>query len=244
MSEIEARSMNQVARIAGLLYLVVVLTGIFSLIYVPSQTFVQGDALATVNNIAASVPLFRLGIASGLICYTVFLLLPFVLYRLLSPVSKSIAILMVALAVVSVPIFFATVLNKLNVLSLLSGANYSRAFTIEQLHAQVMLSLDAYGNGILVSEIFWGLWLFPFGYLVFKSGFLPKVLGVLLMVGCFGYLIDSFGGILFSGYSNSAISNYATLPAGLGEIGTCLWLLIGGVRESKSPAVAAHGNAA
>jgi hypothetical protein len=240
MTTTEGSGMNKkIARTAGLLYLVVVVTGIFSLAYVPSQIIVPGDASATGSNIAASESLFRLGIVAGFICYTAFLLLPFALYKLLSPVGKNVAVLMVAFAVVSVPISFVNLFNKLDVLSLLSGADYLQAFTTEQLHAQVMLSLDAYRNGILVSQIFWGLWLFPFGYLVFKSGFLPRVLGILLMAGCFGYLIDVFGRALFPGYSETAIASFVTLPAAFGEIGTCLWLLIVGAREPKSPVVSA-----
>ena len=222
---------EKTARTAGLLYLIVVVTGIFSLAYVPSQIMVQGDASATVGNIAASEPLFRLGIVAGFICYTAFLLLPFALYKLLSPVGKNAAVLMVAFAVVSVPISFVNLLNKLDALSLLSGANYLQAFTTEQLHARVMLSLDAYSNGLLVSEIFWGLWLLPFGYLVFKSGFLPRVLGILLMIGCFGELCDVFGQVLFPGYADTVIASLMAMPGSLGEIGTCLWLLIMGARE-------------
>ncbi len=237
-------SMNKAARTAGFLYLIVVLTGIFSLAYVPSQTIVQGDLSATVSNIAALESLFRLGIAAGLICYTAFLLLPFALYKLLSPIGNNIAVLMVAFAVVSVPISLFNLTNKLDILSLLSGADYLQAITAEQLRARVMLSLAAYSNGILVSKVFWGLWLLPFGYLVYKSGFLPRVLGILLMVGCFGYLIDALGNVLFSSYSNTVIASYVTLPAALGEIGTCLWLLIIGVRERKNPAIASHRNTA
>jgi hypothetical protein len=230
ISTIDKRRMNKTARTAGLLYLIVIVTGIFSIGYVPSQIIVQGDASATVSNILASEPLFRLGIVAGLICYIAFLLVPFVLYKLLSSVNKNAAVLMVAFALVQVPIFFVILLHKLDVLSLLSGADYLQAFTTEQLHAQVMLSLAAYSNGFLVSEIFMGLWLFPFGYLVFKSGFLPKILGIFLMAGCFGYLIDFLGSALSLGYSATAIANYVTLPATFGEIGTCLWLLIVGVR--------------
>lgn len=234
MATVEDKGMNKrTARTAGLLYFIVVVTGIFSLAYVPSQITVQGDAAATVRNIVASESLFRLGIAASVICYTAFLLLPFILYRLLSPVGKSVAVLMVAFAVVSVPISFVNLLNKFDVLSLLSGAGYLQALTTEQLHAQVMLSLAAYSDGILVSKIFWGLWLLPFGYLVFKSGFLPRVLGILLMAGCFGYLIDFFGSVLVTGYAENAIARFVTLPASLGEIGTCLWLLIVGVHEPK-----------
>jgi hypothetical protein len=227
-------SRKKIARTAGLLYLIVVLTGIVSLIYVPSQITVQGDASATVRNIVAFGPLFRLGIVAGLTCYSVFLVLPLVLYKLLSPVDRNAAVLMVALAAPSVPISFVSLLYKLNVLTLVRGAGYLQAFTTDPLQAQVMLSLDAYGNGILLSSVFWGLWLLPFGYLVFKSGFLPRILGILLMIGCFGDLFDVLGHILFPGYSATAISTFMTLPGSFGEIGTCLWLLIMGARERRA----------
>lgn len=221
------------ARVAGLIYLIVVVTGTFNLGYVPSQLIVQGEVAATMANIVAAEPLFRLGIVAGLVCYTAFLFLPFALYRLLRATHQGAAVLMVALAVVSVPISFVNLLNRFETLSLLRRADYLQAFSTAQLQAQMMLSLDAYRNGLLVSEIFWGLWLLPFGYLVFKSGFLPRILGILLMMGCFGYLIDFFGSALFPGYAASILASYATLPASLGEIGTCLWLLIVGVHAPK-----------
>ncbi len=233
-------TIDKTARTAGFLYLIVVVTGFFSLAYVPSQITVQGDASATVSNIAAAEPLFRLGIAAGLICYTAFLLLPFALYKLLSPVSQNAAVLMVVFAVVSVPISFVNMLNKLDVLSLMGGSDYLQAFTKEQLNARVMLSLDAYSNGLLVSRIFWGLWLLPFGYLVFKSGFLPRVLGILLIAGCFGYLTAFFGSLLFSGYAETSLASFASKPAALGEIGTCLWLLVMGARTPKHSVVSAN----
>lgn len=229
----------KLARTAGLLYLIVVVAGIFSLAYVPSHTVVPGDAAATWAKIASSETLFRLGIVASCVCYVAFLLLPLALHRLLSPVSRNAAALMVAFAVVSVPISFANLSHKFEVLTLLGGADYLRAFGAEQLQAQAMLSLDAYNKGILVSKIFWGLWLLPFGYLVFKSGILPRMLGILLMAGCFGYLIDFLGRALFPGYPETAIARFVILPATLGEIGTCLWLLVMGARESKRVAASA-----
>jgi hypothetical protein len=228
------QSNKRTARIAGLLYLIVVLAGIFSLAYVPSQIDTTGDAAATVRNIVAHESLFRLGIVAGLICYTAFLLLPLALYRLLSPYGTQPAVLMVAFAAVSVPIAFAATLDKFEVLALLSGADYLQAFGAAELQARVMLSLDAYKDGLRVVQIFWGLWLLPFGYLVFKSGILPRVLGILLMLGCFGYLIDFTGRVLFPGYAESGIAGFVRLPASLGEIGICLWLLVMGARESKA----------
>ncbi len=244
MAMFDSFGMNKkTARTAGLLYLIVILTGIFSLAYVPSQMIVRGDAAATVSNILASEQMFRLGILAGLICHIAFLLLPLVLYKLLSSGGKGNAVLMVAFAVIQTPIYVVNLFNKLDVLSLLSGADYLQAFTTEQLNAKVMLSLAAYGNGMLVLEIFMGLWLLPFGYLVFKSGLLPKVFGILLIAGCFGYLIDFMGGTVLTSYSNTSIANYVTLPATVGEIGICLWLLIIGVNESKIPVLSARNAA-
>lgn len=224
-------SNKSIARIAGLLYLVVVLTGVFSLAYVPSKLIVWDNPSTTFHNIASSEFLFRLGIASSLICYSFFLFLPTVLYKLLKPVNENFAKLMVLLAVVSVPISFLNIQNKYTVLSLVSNPDYLKVFSTDQLQSQVLFYLNQYDNGILIVSIFWGLWLFPFGYLVFRSGFLPKILGILLMLGCLGYLINFFGHTLSSDYSKLGISSYISLPASIGEMGTCLWLLIMGAKD-------------
>ena len=220
------------ARQAGLLYLVVVLAGIISLAYVPSQLFVHGNAEQTVANIAASTGLFRLGIAAGFVCYLAFLLLPFASYRLLGHAHRGAAVLMVAFAVVSVPISLGNMVNKLDVLTLLDGASVLAGTTSPDVQAAVMRSLARYNNGILVAELFWGLWLLPLGYLVLKSRMLPSLLGVLLIAGCFGYLTDVFATVLFPSWSTSTAARFVTAPASFGEIGTCLWLLVFGVRES------------
>jgi hypothetical protein len=140
---------------------------------------------------------------------------------------------MVALAVVSVPISLVNINHKLEVLTLISKANFLNVFQENQLHAQVMLSLERYSNGIESVSIFWGLWLLPFGYLVFKSGFLPKVLGIFLMMGCFGYLINFIGDLLFPGYADLGIASFISIPGSIGEIGICLWLLIMGPKEKS-----------
>lgn len=226
-------SPRTIARVAGLLYLIVVLAGIFSIAYVPSQTQVAGDAAATAAKIASHEGLFRLGIAAGLVCYTAFLLLPLALYRLLSPHGTTAAALMVVLAVASVPLAFVNLQHKLDVLTLLGDAPHLRAFAPEVLSAQAMLELQAYGNGMLVSKLFWGLWLLPFGWLVLTSRQLPRILGILLMLGCMGYVVDVFARLLVPGFAASSAASYITLPATLGEIGTCLWLLVFGVRSPR-----------
>lgn len=223
MKQESTLSFRNTGRIAGLLYLVVVLTGIFSLGYVPSKLIVWNDASVTFKNIVHSEFLFRLGILSGLICYTFFLFLPFLLYRLLKIVNKTYAVYMVVLAAVSVPISFINMQNKFAVLSIISS--------VQPEEKQVMFYLTQYDYGNLIVQIFWGLWLFPLGYLIFKSGIIPKFFGVLLMLGCVGYLINFFANALFPNYSEMGISSYVRLPASLGEIGTCLWLLIMGAKN-------------
>ncbi len=222
-------SKNKTARLAGLAYLVLVLTGIFNLLYVPSQLVVWGDAATTTTNILNSEFLFRLGIVAGVISYIAFLILPLLLYKLFEPVNKNFAVLMVVLAVVSVPISIFNMISKVDILTLLSGAQYLDTFEIGRIQTQVMLLLKSYSNGISVVQIFWGLWLFPFGCLVFKSGYLPKIFGILLMLGCFGYLIKFFRILLFPTVDIPFIG----IPGSLGEIGICFWLLIMGVREDK-----------
>lgn len=226
-------SNKKIARIAGLLYFVVVLTGIFSLAYVPSKLIEWDNAALTFTNIENSETLFRLSIVAGIVCYTAFLILPFVLCKLLYQVSKPHAIGMVILSVISVPFSLFNLVNKVNVLTLISKPDYLSIVELDRVHAEVMLTLNYYNNGIQVVSIFWGLWLLPFGYLVFKSGFLPKLLGILLMAGCFGYLINFIGNFLFQNYSELGIGRFVSLPASLGEIGICLWLLIVGTKERK-----------
>lgn len=218
------------ARTAGWLYLAVVVTGMFSYAYVPSQIDTHADALATTANLSASLSLYRWGALSELVMAAAFLLLPFALYRLLHRVDRNLALLMLLLVAVSVPLTFVNVVNKLDILSLLGATGLSQALTRDQLNAQVMMHLFAYRNGMLVSKIFSGLWLLPFGYLVFKSAFLPRILGALLVLGGFSYLIDFCGTLLFPGYEDTTVSDLILLPASLGEIGICLWLLLVGTR--------------
>lgn len=226
-------SNTKIARWAGFIYLVVVITGLFSLMYVPSKLIAWENPKLTFNNISSSRYLFSLSIASSILCYMAFTLLPLVLYKLLKNVNGTYAKLMVILALISVPISFINLQSKLSVLTIIDAADYLRVYKTEELQAQVMLLLKNYNNGILIVQIFWGLWLYPFGYLVYKSNFLPKVLGVFLMLGCLGYVINVFGRITIPEFSSYVLSSYITLPASIGEIGICLWLLIVGVR-SKS----------
>lgn len=224
-------SINKTARIAGLLYLILIIGGIISLAYIPSQLVVRESPTITFENITNNEFLFRLGIVSGIITFLIYILLPLVLYKLLHHVNKVYANLMVIFVLVSVPIFFVNILNKFSILTLIKNPEYLEKLGEIELQTQVMLLIDSYNNGLEISQIFWGLWLFPFGYLVYKSDFLPKFLGILLMAGCFGYLITFFGGFLYSDFYKSIISIIVGYPAPLGEIGICLWLLIMGTNK-------------
>jgi len=223
-------SARRLGRTIGVLYLVNVIAGIFSLMVVPAQTSGHGDPVAAARNILAHESLFRAGIVVALLCYVEFLLVPLALYRLLGAAHRSAAMLMVALAAISIPLSIAPLAHQLDALTLLGNAGYLHVYDAAQLHAQLMLQLNAYGNGLLMAQIFWGLWLLPFGYLVWVSRQLPRLLGALLILGGLGYVADFLGQIMLPGYSDLAIANYLTMPAGLGEIGTCLWLLIMGAR--------------
>jgi len=222
---------NKTARFAGLLYLILVISGIVNLLYIPSQLIVRENASITFENIKNSELLFRYGIVSGIITFLTFIILPIVLYKLLNKVNKTQATLMVIFALISVPISFVNILNKFSILTLISEKAYLQEMNITELQTQVMLHLDYYNNGNQIAQIFWGLWLLPFGYLVYKSGFLPKILGVFLMLGCFGYLIEFFAHFLIPDYNHSMVQTVVGIPSPIGEIGICLWLLIMGTNK-------------
>ena len=224
-------SRNKTARIAGILYLILIIAGIISLAYIPSQLIVKESASKTFENISNSEFLFRLGIVSGIITFLIHILLPLVLYKLLQDVNKFHANFMVIFSLISATIYFVIILNKFSVLTLINKTEYLEKLGEIELQTQVMFYIDSYNNGIQISQIFWGLWLLPFGYLVYKSGFLPKFIGILLMVGCFGYLITFFGGFLYPDFNKTIISQIVSYPATLGEFGICLWLLIMGTNK-------------
>jgi hypothetical protein len=217
---------NVTARIAGILYLTMVPLGFFGM-YGHSNLIVPGNAATTVNNIIASGSLFRLSIMSALVVQLVNILLVLVLYKLLKPVSRNYALLMVIFFLVSVPITMLNELNQFAALLLLSGDGYLTAFDADQLYAQVMFVLNLHEHGIHISGIFWGLWLFPMGYLVFKSGFLPRILGILLIIGCFGYILDSIRFFFFPGIKPIVLYTF------WGELFLPLWLLIKGVNVEQ-----------
>jgi len=222
-------------RFAGLLYILTSIVGFFAMGYVPRKLFVHGDATATANNIAASETLFRLGIAGELIGMTAFIFVALALYDLLKGVNRRRASLMVTLIVVSIPIAFLNELNSIAALVLVRGGEFLSIFEKPQRDALAMLFLNLHHHGIVVAEIFWGLWLFPLGLLVYRSQFLPRFLGVWLIFAGFAWVVLSLTGILLPQYQNK-VDSYSQ-PAFLGEIAFMLWLVIKGARP-PAPAAA------
>ena len=219
---------KKAARIAGFIYLTMVFTAPFSLIYVPNKLIVGGDAAATAGNILAHETMFRLAIFGDLIGQVIFICLAIALYRLLRDVSRPWAWLMVAFVLVSSAVCFLNVLNYIAALNLFRVADFLSVIEKPQRDALGMLFLRLYNNGIFMAEIFWGLWLFPFGLLVFRSGFLPRWIGVWLMINCFGYLILSITALFFPHYYGVAFK--WSQPVLLGELAIMLYLLIKGAK--------------
>lgn len=224
---------SQLARIAGAIYLSMVVTGPFSLIYVPTKLIIKGNAAATAANILAHETMFRLAIFADLIGQVIFICLAVALYRLLREVSRPWAWLMVAFVLVSAAVCFLNTVNNIAALILFRGAEYLSAFDKPQRDALGMLFLRLHSNGLFIAEIFWGLWLFPFGLLVYRSKFLPRFIGVWLMINCFGYLALSVTALFFPAYYNQ-LFRYSQ-PVLFGELVIMLWLLIKGARDESAP---------
>lgn len=224
-------STKRQARFAGWLYLALAVTGVFNLIYVPSTLFVFGDATATAANITSSELLFRMGILSGLVSNVLFVFLVLALYRLLKEINRRQAILMMALVVISVATSFANTFNQIAALIALSGADFLSPFDKPQLDAMAYLFLRLQSHGLQIIQIFWGLWLFPFGLLIYKSRFIPKILGVLLIIAGCGYVLSSFMFLILPQYRDAVSPIITVLEAG--ELPIIFWLLIVGAKDQS-----------
>jgi hypothetical protein len=232
-------SKTRLARVAGLLYLIVAVCGGFSELYVRSSVVVPGDAAATAAKVSASATLFRIGFVTDLVSITCFLLLALTLYALLSHVSHQIALSMVVIVAVSVAVMSLNMLNHLGALLVATGTAYPAGLGAASPDALVLLLLDLHRHGYLIAEIFFGLWLLPLGYLVFTSGFFPRALGVLLVVGGLGYLAD-LAATLPAPNLESSLSPYVLAPAVLAEVWFIGWLLVKGAhRRPAAPVPAA-----
>jgi hypothetical protein len=230
LGEIADQSPRRIARIAGLFYLIFILTFAFAS-YLRSGIIVSGDAVATANNIVSSQGLFRLAFMSELISAVFFFLAAWALYVLLRPVNRNLALLFLSLNLGGVIIESVNMLNLFAPLTLLTGADYLKVFQPDQLQALAMTFLNSYSNGIMIAQIFYGTWVLPLGYLLYKSRLVPKVLGILLIIDFFGIMSWFFQFFFFPSYG---ILSYPGLAASfIAEVSLSLWLLIIGVREQR-----------
>ncbi len=226
---------------AGVPYLIYIVMTIPADVLGRSKLIVFGDAAATAGNIAASAGAFRLSFVGDLVSIAFFLLAAWALYVLLKAVNPGIALSFVLLNAAGTAVYAVNLLNQLAALLLLSGADYLKVFQVDQLQALAMFFLTLYKNGYWMAQLFFAAWLLPLGYLVFKSGFLPKVLGAIMMIHFVGWLATFFQFFLFPGFL--AIT-YVTYPLGfISEFGLTLWLLIMGAKEPAPSAVRASPGA-
>jgi hypothetical protein len=221
-------SPQKIARATAFMFLIIFFLGMSTELFIRPGMIVSGDPAATVKNIAASEALFRLSLVSDLIRQMFLMLLPLVLYKLLKTIHKNIASLMVLFALVSVSISMLNELNHFAALLLSSGAGYLTAFKADQLNALVMFFLELRKYGTFIPQVL-SLWVFLLGYLVFKSGFLPRILGILLMIGGLCYIV---GAVLFFLFPNFDLMIFG-LFAFIGELIFYLWLLIKGVNVEE-----------
>ena len=219
---------QKAARVAACVFLGIFFLGMSTELFIRPGMLVPGDAAATVKNIAASETLFRLSLVSDLIRQVLLIALPLVLYQLLKPVNKTFAALMVIFALVGVSISMLNELNHFAVLLLSSGAGYLTAFKADQLNALVMFFLELRKYGTYIPQIL-SFWVLLLGYLVFKSGFLPRILGILLMFGGLCYTAAAVLFFLFPNFDTVILGLFAFI----GEALFYLWLLIKGVNVEQ-----------
>jgi hypothetical protein len=228
------RTTQQQARVAGVYYMLLALTAPLGLVYVPGKLFVDGNAAATAENLRASAGLLRAGIASELGHQVVCVFLVLALYRLFKPVDEWLAKQVVILgALVSVPIVFVNVLSEIAALALAGPADYLAVFDRAQRDALAYLFVDLHGAGISVVSVFWSLWLFPFGLLAIRSGFVPRVFGVLLIIAGAAYMATSFTDLVLPQYA-TLVSRLAS-PLKMGELPMVVWLVGWGARTPAGP---------
>ena len=212
---ITSLSKHKAVTLLRLLYPIWAIVGLFSIMYVPATLIVSGDAAATAANIIADESLFRMGIAGSLITQLIQIVVVLVLYQLFRSVDKNHASLMVIFALVGIPIAMLNTLNRIAALQLLNSAD------------QMMLFLNLNAQGVIIASIFWGLWLFPLGYLIYKSGYFPKILGILVIIAGFGYLLGSFMHLLLPTYGT--IIQVLELMT-FGEVLFMVWVLLKGAK--------------
>jgi hypothetical protein len=221
-------SNKNLARIAGLLYLIVIATGLFSEVFVRQAFKVSGDALATIHNIQSSEMLFRWGFVADLINFVCGLPCVLIIYFLFKRVNKFLLQLALIFVIIQTAIIAVNLLNQISPLLILSNDTYLNTFQPNQLAALSQLSLNIQVQGYAIGLVFFGFYSLLVGYVISKSKLVPKFLGILYIISGLGYLINSFTMFLSKGFSNP-IFTYIAIPIFIGELSFCLWLLIKGV---------------
>lgn len=217
------------ARIAGGFYLINILTGIFAILFVRSALLVPGDAAATSSNILAHAVRFRLGFVAEVITTVTCVPITLIFYNLFKVVNRNLAIADVLFSLVGTAIEAVVLLNHFEPLILLTSRGQLDAFTAEQLQAQVYVSLQLQDIGLSIALVFFGCGILIDGYLIFRSTFLPRTIGVLLAIEGTGYLINSFTQFIDPALQARIFPYFAV--TGIGEVALCLWLLVIGVNE-------------
>lgn len=226
-------SPKRLARIAGFLYLLVGIFGGFAEGYVEPKMYVAGNATATAGNVVANAGLVRMGVVSDLLDGTFFVFLALTLYILLKDVHKSVARAMLVLVALATGITSLAAVFEFEGLRVATDMSYTSALGVAGSSALVMLLLDLQHYGLLIAQIFFGLWLAPLGYLVYKSaGLLPKWLGRLLIVGAACYIVDLLAAFLVPDFGRT-IHGFIVVPCAIAEISMVVYLLVIGVKTSK-----------
>jgi hypothetical protein len=221
------------ARIGGLLYLIIIIAGITGELFVRGAVVVAGDAAATANNVIASPSLWRAGIAGDLIMHVCDVGVMLVFYVLLRPVNRNLALLAVLFNLIQTSVLVANKINLLQPVLLLSNAAYLSAFSPQQLQALAYVSLRTHDYGFGFGLIFFGFECMVVGYLIFQSGYLPKVLGVLMQFAGVCYLTNSFTLIFYPMVASSRLFLVVLLPPLVAELSLALWLVFKGVDLTK-----------
>ena len=225
-------SNKKMGRIAGLLFLILAITGVFAEFFVRQKLYVLNDHAATTQNILENQWLFRLGIVSDLVMSTMFFIYGYVLYLIFKSVNKNISLFLLLCSVISVAMFCQNSLNQFAVLELLINPDYSDGFKPEQLQILSLFFQNIHTKGYAVNQIFYGLYLLPLGYMIIKSGIVPKIIGIFLVLGFIGDLIEVAAYFLYPSIESVILENI-TIPADIGEFSLCLWFIIKGARNQK-----------
>jgi len=232
MEDPAGTSPRQLARIAGGLYLLNIVAGFIAIVVVPALLFVAGDAAATLRNIQATELLYRLSLAAHLIPIVCNVPLVVILYDLLKGVNRRLALMMVFYSVVGTAVESANLLHQFTPLVLLDGGHGLHALTAEQMQALASAPLRLQTFGYDIQQVIYAGYLLAAGYLVFRSTFLPRIVGVLLVIGALSYLIYSFASFISPEFAARLVP-YIQLPSLVGEGSLCLVLLVIGVNVPR-----------